>query len=106
MVDFTFNKEVFTETINILYGDELSCKDIYNLILKSYNIKVDQTIDINNLISSMCRDSLSLKKNDKHIMADLIDITICLITIKKKNCNKNMKKVFIKKINDILVKYR
>ena len=106
MDDFTFNKEVFTETINILYEGELSCKYIYNLILKSYNSKVDQTIDINNLISSMCRDSLSLKKKDKHIMADLIDITICLITIKKKNCNENMKKEFIKKINDILVKYR
>jgi hypothetical protein len=105
MDNFTFNKEVFTESLNNL-KNKLSCKDIYNLILKSYNVNISETNDVKKLISSMCRDSLSFKKRNEKIISDLIDITICLITIKKKNCNENMKKEFIKKINDILVKYR
>jgi len=105
MDNFTFNKEVFTTSFNKL-KDEFSCKDVYNVVLKSYNIiLLKQSIDIGKFIQTMCRDSLSLKKNSNYIMADLIDITICLIIIKKKNCNENMKKEFIKKINNILEKY-
>ena len=49
MDNFTFNKEVFTESLNNL-KNKLSCKDIYNLILKSYNVNISETNDVKKLI--------------------------------------------------------
>ena len=104
MDTYTFNETIFKQLI-IKNKNQLKCSEIYNIILKSYNVDLNKKIKINQLISSMCRDSIIFKKNKKIVISDFIDVTICLLVADKKKENKEMCKKLIDQVNKIISKY-
>tara|TARA_B100000073_G_C23460465_1_gene463155 strand:+ start:261 stop:578 length:318 start_codon:yes stop_codon:yes gene_type:complete len=104
MDTYTFDEKLFKQLI-IKNKNQLKCSTIYNIILKSYNVEVSKKVKINQLISSMCRDSNIFKKKNKLVISDFIDVTICLLVADKRKENKEMCKKLIEHVNIIIGKY-
>ena len=84
METFTFNIEPLTSFLKDDNTTTITCKDIFNIICKCYNIDKHGKINIKSFIFEMCKDSNKFKKKEdtKHI-AYFIDITISIIMINK-----------------------
>ena len=104
MESYTFNETIFKILISE-YKNEIRCSEMYNIILKSYNVDLNKKIKINELISCMCRDSNAFKKKKKIVISDFIDVTICLLIANKKKEKKEMCKKLIEQVNTIISKY-
>ena len=104
---YTFNENIFNDFI---YNEqiEFTCKDIYNTIIKCYNVNTNEKIDMQEFIFQMCKDSLQFKNEKNSFIADFIDITIFLLYIKQ---NKKLKKDYetndeTNNINDLIDKFK
>jgi len=84
MNEFRFNEKIFNEFIHKnKIETNITCKEIYDIICKSYGITMPKKIYVLKFIEIMCRDSLRYKNMDDKYISQFIDITICLFLLKK-----------------------
>jgi hypothetical protein len=84
MNEFRFNIKILNEFIHKRKKEtDITCKEIYDIICKSYGIVLPKKIYVHKFISIMCRDSLRFKNIDDKYISKFIDITISLFLLKK-----------------------
>ena len=81
MATYTFNISPLNEYLKNKNNTTISCIDILNIICNCYGIYNKKKVHISSLISQMCKDSLTFKKEDNEYISYLIDIAISLIMI-------------------------